>query len=136
MLTGRAQSIHPSTNTISVMNASDYPRTFDEVTQLDLSFIDDKWSADMLRDAMRAVVVAQQLPEISKRELDVWNYLSVYDPPASHGFMFSSDPVVDKVVASMEVGHSGSSMAFTMRHLQRVAQIGVSGYRKGYLDKN
>ena len=115
------------------MSALEYPRTFDEVTQLDLSFIKDKWSADMLRDAMRAVVVAQQLPEISKRELDVWNYLSKYEPPASHGFMFSSDPVVDKVVASMEVGHSGSSMAFTMRHLQLVAQIGVSKYREGYL---
>ena len=115
------------------MSASDYPRTFDEVTQLDLSFIHDKWCADMLRDAMRAVVVAQQLPEISKRELDVWNYLSKYDPPASHGFMFSSDPVVGKVVNAMEVGHSGSSMAFTMRHIQRVAQVGVAGYRREYI---
>jgi hypothetical protein len=82
---------------------------------------------------MRAVVVAQQLPEISKRELDVWNYLSKYDPPASHGFMFSSDPVVGKVVNAMEVGHSGSSMAFTMRHIQRVAQVGVAGYRREYI---
>lgn len=111
----------------------DYPRTFDEVAQLDLSFINDKWSADMLRDAMRAVVVVQQTPEISTKEIDIWKYLSKYEPHQSQGFMFSTDPLVDRVKSEMEVSHSGCSMAYVMRHLQLVAKIGVSKYREGYI---
>ena len=110
-----------------------YPRTKQEVDATDLSFISDSWSADMLRDAMHAVVTVQTYPEFSSSEIDLWRFLSTYDPPSSQGFMFSSHPIMDKIIAATQVGHSGSSMAFTMRHLQFMAKHGVQGYREEYL---
>jgi hypothetical protein len=95
--------------------------------------LDDKWAADMLRDAMNAVVLAQEDAEILKREIDVWNYLSTYEPPRGEGFMFSrGDIVVERVQYNMQVGHSGGSMAHTMRHIQLLAKIGLPEYRNGY----
>lgn len=112
---------------------SKYPRSLQEVAALDLSFLDDKWAADMLRDAMNAVVLAQEDAEILKREIDVWNYLSTYEPPRGEGFMFSrGDIVVERVQYNMQVGHSGGSMAHTMRHIQLLAKIGFPEYRNGY----
>lgn len=112
---------------------SKYPRSLQEVAALDLSFLDDKWAADMLRDAMNAVVLAQEDAEILKQEIDVWNYLSTYEPPRGEGFMFSrGDIVVERVQYNMQVGHSGGSMAMTMRQLQLLAKIGLPEYRNGY----
>lgn len=108
------------------------PRTKDEVANLDLTFIPDSWCADMLRDAMNAVVLTQLDPEISKNETDVWAYVSAYEPPAGEGFMFSRDKVIDRIRENMQVSHSGSSMAFTLRHLELVTKIGLSKYREGY----
>jgi hypothetical protein len=111
---------------------SKYPRSLQEVAAIDLSFLDDKWAADMLRDAMNAVVLAQEDAEIIKREIDVWTYLSTYEPPRGEGFMFSrGDLVVERVQYNMKVGHSGGSMAMTMRQLQLLAKIGFPEYRNG-----
>jgi hypothetical protein len=110
-----------------------YPRTLQEVTALDLSFLGDDWAADMLRDAMNAVVLAQEKPEIIREKIDVWTYLSTYEPPRGEGFMFSrGDLVVESVQYNMQIGHSGSSMAMTMRQLQLLAKIGFPEYRDGY----
>lgn len=113
-----------------------YPRSLQEVAALDLSFLNDDWAAEMLRDAMRAVVLAQENPKIIERGIDAWTYLSTYDPPSGQGFMFSrGDLVVDSVRNNMQVGHSGNSMAYTLRHLQLLAGIGFPEYRNGYLTK-
>ena len=115
---------------------SKYPRSLQEVAALDLSFLKDKWAADMLRDAMNAVVLAQENPKILEKKIDAWTYLSTYEPPRGEGFMFSrGDLVVESVQYNMKVGHSGGSMALTMRHLQLLAKIGLPEYRKGYLNK-
>ena len=115
---------------------SKYPRSPQEVAALDLSFLNDTWAADMLRDAMNAVVLAQEKPEIIKQKIDVWTYLSTYEPPSGQGFMFSrGDLVVESVQHNMQVGHSGGSMAHTMRHLQLLAKIGFPQYREGYTKK-
>lgn len=112
---------------------SKYPRSLQEVAALDLSFLNDSWAADMLRDAMNAVVLSQENPKIIERGIDAWTYLSTYDPPQGQGFMFSSgDLVVDSVRNNMQVGHSGNSMAYTLRHLQLLAKIGFPEYRNGY----
>lgn len=112
---------------------SKYPRSLQEVAALDLSFLDDKWAADMLRDAMNAVVLAQENPKILQQKIDVWTYLSTYEPPRGEGFMFSrGDIVVESVQYNMQVGHSGGSMAMTMRQLQLLAKIGFPEYRNGY----
>jgi hypothetical protein len=116
---------------------SKYPHSLQEVAELDLSFMKDEWLADMLRDAMNAVVLAQENPEIIKRKIDVWTYLSTYEPPSGEGFMFSrGDIVVESVQNHMQVGHSGGSMAGTMRHLQLLAKIGLPEYREGYLNNS
>jgi hypothetical protein len=112
---------------------SKYPRSLQEVAALDLSFLNDTWAADMFRDGMNAVVLAQENPKIMERGIDVWNYLSTYEPPRGEGFMFSrGDIVVESVQYNMQVGHSGCSMAVTMRHLQLLAKIGFPEYRNGY----
>ena len=113
---------------------SKYPRSLQEVAALDLSFLGDKWAADMLRDAMNAVVLAQENAEIIQRKIDAWTYLSTYEPPRGEGFMFSrGDVVVEAVQYNMQVGHSGGSMAMTMRQLQLLAKIGFPEYRDAYL---
>jgi len=115
---------------------SKYPRSLQEVADIDLSFLKDSWAADMLRDAMNAVVLAQEKPEIIQKKIDVWTYLSTYEPPSGEGFMFSrGDLVVESVQYNMQVGHSGGSMALTMRHLQLLAKIGLPEYRNGYVKK-
>ena len=113
-----------------------YPRSLQEVAALDLSFLKDNWAADMLRDAMNAVVLAQENPKILEQKIDVWTYLSTYEPPSGEGFMFSrGNLVVESVQHHMQVGHSGNSMALTMRHLQLLAKIGFPEYRNGYVKK-
>lgn len=110
-----------------------FPRTQSEVAEIDLSFINDSWCADMLRDGMNAIVLSQCDPAINAKEIDVWNYLSTYEPPCGEGFMFSrGNMVITCIQANMQTGHSGNSMAFTMRHLQLLAKIGISKYRDGY----
>ena len=114
-----------------------YPRSLQEVAALDLSFLNDNWAADMLRDAMNAVVLAQEKPEILQKGIDAWTYLSTYEPPRGEGFMFSrGDIVVESVQQKLQVGHSGGSMALTMRHLQLLAKIGFPKYRDGYTKKS
>lgn len=116
------------------MENTPFPRTREDADTIDLSFIPDKWCADMLRDALHAVVSAQTSQEISSKEIDVWNYLSSYEPPSGEGFMFSrGDPVISRIQTNMQIGHSGSTMALTMRNLQLLAKIGVSKYREGYI---
>jgi len=113
---------------------SKYPETLQEVAALDLSFLGDKWAADMLRDAMNAVVLSKEKPEIIRQKIDVWTYLSTYEPPRGEGFMFSrGDLVVEAVQYNMQVGHSGGSMAMTMRQLQLLAKIGFPEYRDAYI---
>jgi hypothetical protein len=118
---------------VEVVEESKYPRSLQEVAALDLSFLKDSWAADMLRDAMNAVVLAQENPQILQKGIDAWTYLSTYEPPSGEGFMFSrGDIVVESVQQKMQVGHSGNSMAMTMRHLQLLAKIGFPEYRNGY----
>jgi hypothetical protein len=136
MLTGVESVIVEVPPTPRVEEESKYPRSLQEVAALDLSFIKDNWAADMLRDAMNAVVLAQEKPEIIKQGIDVWTYLSTYEPPSGEGFMFSrGNLVVESVQYNMQVGHSGNSMALTMRHLQLLAKIGFPEYRDGYTIK-
>lgn len=126
-------AVIPPTPRAEVEEESKYPRSLQEVAALDLSFLKDSWAADMLRDAMNAVVLAQENPKILEQKIDVWTYLSTYEPPRGEGFMFSrGDLVVESVQHHMQVGHSGSTMAITMRNLQLLAKIGFPEYRNGY----
>jgi hypothetical protein len=113
--------------------SSKFPHSLQEVAAVDLSFIKDDWVEGMIRDAMNAVVLAQENPQILEKGINVWDYLSTYEPPCGEGFMFSrGDPVVESVQQNMQTGHSGCTMASTMRHLQLLAKIGLPKYREWY----
>lgn len=109
-----------------------WPLTFDAVRDCDLSYFNDKWSEDMVRDGMRAILRANEVASIKTREINVWKYLSQYSPPDGRGFMFSggSDDIVSQVQYHMETGHSGCSMGWTMRHIEFIAKNGLPEHRK------
>ena len=113
-----------------------WPITLNAVESCDLSYMNDKWSEDMIRDGMRSVFRVGQLPDIQAKEICVWTHLSKYSPPANRGFMFSygDDPIVTLVSDNMEVGHSGGSMGWTMRQIEFIAKNGVPAHRKIMLE--
>ncbi len=111
---------------------SSLPNTIDEVNNLDLDYI-DQWERDMIKDGMRAVVRANN--KLRNREINAWTYLSTFNPPSSHGFMFCDDHIVSLIQGEMEVGHSGSSMAWTMRIIELIAKEGYSALKIYYSNK-
>ena len=112
-----------------------WPLTSEAVRDCDLSYLNDKWSEDMIRDGMRAILLAGELPEIKAKEINVWKYLSQYSPPSDRGFMFSmgDDDIITQVQNNMEVGHSGCSMGWTMRQIEFIAKNGVPAHRAMFL---
>ena len=57
--------------------------------------------------------------------LEAWEFLKSYEPPANSGFMFDSNPQVLTImnaICQVNPDHSGSSMAFTMRKMQQIAR--------------
>ena len=113
-----------------------WPLTLDEVRDCDLSYLNDNHSADMIRDGMRAIILAGELPEIKAKEINVWKYLSEYSPPSGRGFQFSSgdDNIVSLVQNNMLTGHSGCSMGWTMRQIEFIAKNGVPTHRETFLE--
>lgn len=108
------------------------PRTTSQVSECDLSYIKDQWSADMIRDGMNAIVEASAGDMLKNKEMNAWDYLSHYSPPSSHGFMFSDDKIVGEIMKYMNVSHSGSSYGYTMRNLEFIAKNGIDKHREMY----
>ena len=109
-----------------------WPLTLDAVRDCDLSYLNDKWSEEMIKDGMRSILRVGQLPEVLNKEINVWAYLSNYSPPADRGFMFSygDDRIVTLVGDNMETGHSGCSMGWTMRNIEFIAKNGLPAHRE------
>ena len=107
-----------------------FPRTHLEVNNLDLSFMNEKHSEDMIRDIMNAVISVQE--SVRHREIDVWEYLHNYSPPSNTGFMFCDDDIVNRISHFSNMGHSGSSFAWTMRQLEFIAKNGLLALRELY----
>jgi hypothetical protein len=92
---------------------------------------------DNVRDGIAAVIKTTQ-----QRESCAWTYLCDNPPDKSTGYMFSSDsictvingnmfsdnPMFSAILNNMQVGHSGSSYAWTMRNLQYIATHGIDAY--------
>ena len=113
-----------------------WPLTLDEVRDCDLSYLNDKWSEDMVRDGMRSIIRVGELPEMKAKETNVWEYLSKYSPPSNRGFMFSygDNRIVTLVGENMETGHSGASMGWTMRNIEFIAKNGLPAHRTRILN--
>lgn len=76
----------------------------------------DEQSEQMCQSAFNAVVNA-----------DGWDYLKNFDPNPETGFMFNSDPQMNRLMDAIDRAnpiHSGFSMGWTMRQLEQVAKSG------------
>jgi hypothetical protein len=113
-----------------------WPLTLDAVSDCDLSYLNDKWSEDMIRDGMRAILITGDLPQVKSKEINVWKYLSEYSPPPHRGFQFSAgdDAIVTLVQDNMKIGHSGCSMGWTMRQIEFIAKNGLPAHRELFLE--
>jgi hypothetical protein len=114
-----------------------WPLTMEAVEACDLSYMNDSWSEDMIRDGMRAIIRAGHYcsdPAVDPNS--VWTHLSNYSPPSDRGFMFSygDDRLVTLVQDNMEIGHSGCSMGWTMRQIEFIAKNGAPAHRESFLE--
>jgi hypothetical protein len=114
-----------------------WPETQSLINECDLSYVNDKWSEDMIRDGMRAILITGDLPQVKSKEINVWKYLSEYSPPPHRGFQFSAgdDAIVTLVQDNMKIGHSGCSMGWTMRQIEFIAKNGLSAHRAMFLSR-
>jgi hypothetical protein len=92
-----------------------YPVSMDDAR---LSGIDSN-----VHDGINAVIKTTQ-----QRESCTWTYLCDNPPSERTGYMFSDNPVFSAIISHMQVGHSGSSYAWTMRNLQYIATHGLDAY--------
>lgn len=130
-------SVHMERPPVTTADEEEYwPLTLESVNQCDLSYFNDKWSEDMIRDGMRAILLASELPEVRDKEINVWKHLSQYSPPSNRGFQFSygDDSIVTLVQDNMKTGHSGASMGWTMRNIEFIAKNGLPAQRARFLN--
>jgi hypothetical protein len=129
-------SVHMERPPVTANEEEYWPLTLNSVEQCDLSYFNDKWSEDMIRDGMRSILLVGQLPEVSAKEINVWKHLSQYSPPSDRGFMFSygDDRIVTLVGDNMKTGHSGASMGWTMRNIEFIAKNGLPAHRARFLN--
>lgn len=75
----------------------------------------DQHQAKMLQDADDAIT-----------SCGLWEWLGEYKPEKDRGFMFSDHPNLDKINSEMKMYdlHSGSSYAWTMHTMQKIARLG------------
>jgi hypothetical protein len=78
---------------------------------------------DNVRDGIEAVIKTTH-----QRESCMWSFLRDNPPSDATGYMFSDNPGFGAVMNNMQVGHSGSSYAWTMRNLQYIATHGLDAY--------
>jgi len=113
------------------MDYTTLPRTINELDNLDLSYINDNWNKNMIRDGMQAIIRTQE--NLKNQELDIWKYLHDYSTDGGKGFMFSNNEIVNLIVNNMETSHSGSSLGFTMSQLEFIAKFGIESFRQSYI---
>ena len=111
-----------------------WPETLDAARDCDLTCLKCEHSVHMVRDGLCAVIRVSDSPEFRSREMtanQVWTHLAQYTPEDGKGFMFSADDaIVMRVQQNMEIGHSGSSMGWTMRQIEFIAKNGLPAYRE------
>ncbi len=87
---------------------------------VDFSFIKDDSSRYYVQDAYNAISAVD----------GGWAFLKEFIPAANEGFMFSRHPMLDKINALLDDGHSGASYGWTMRQMEHIAKYGLEEYKK------
>jgi len=107
---------------IPPFNPENYP------VEVDFSFIRDEWIKEMY---LRAYIV------ITREEK--WKFIHDYNPSSVLGFMWTENSeiinLMDKIDKNYQ-GHSGSSLAFTMRIMQFIGVYGYNGFNEEYVRWN
>ena len=87
----------------------------------DFSMIRDEITRMAYEDMYAAITKAEAWPDMKKE-------------PSGSGFMFSSDPHIGRIYSKLtdRVGHSGASIACTMRAMQHLAQTSWSSFIAPY----
>ena len=86
---------------------------------VDFSFIADDASRYYVEDGYKAVSAVD----------GGWAFLKEFIPAANEGFMFSKHPMLDKINAFLDDGHSGASYGWTMREMEYIAKHGLESYK-------
>jgi len=73
---------------------------------------------------------------ISQTEL--WDWMKSYTPPRDKGFMFASEPELDRIQNKMSEdpisgNHSGSSYGSMMRSMEYIAKNGYEAFKQEVL---
>lgn len=91
----------------------------------DFSFINDRWFRDMIEDGYQAVTATE----------GGWDFFKEWTPPADKGYMWSTHPKMTEITRNMKLyeDHSGSTLAMTMKSMQKIARLGWNGYVEEYL---
>jgi hypothetical protein len=92
-----------------------------------------------IRDTLTRCNIANGHRAVSLLEL--WSWLKDFEPADNEGFMWSKHPNITKIGNKMHElpdspGHSGSSFAFTMRHLEYIAKNGMDQYKTFMTSEN
>jgi len=86
----------------------------------DFSFISSDHQRNMIENAYNAISIAEK-----------WEFLKTFEPNPDEGFMFTKNETANKLMNYIDTvykeGHSGGSMAWTMRVMQIIAREGVEG---------
>lgn len=90
---------------------------------MDFSFIKSKDTRALISNGYCAV-----------DQLELWSWLKDFTPNDNEGFMWSGHPNIYQIMKKMDSlpnppEHSGSSFAFTMRHLEYIAKNGMDSYK-------
>jgi hypothetical protein len=85
-------------------------------------YVEDNWTRDMLINMFKAITITE-----------TWDFVS--RDPGKGGFMFSDSPDLKRIMEASEkctpqIGHSGASFALTMRHMQFIANNGITLHEK------
>ena len=106
-------------STLPHFNPENYP------AEVDFSFIGDEMFRRMLLSAYNVITREEK-----------WKYLHDYNPPSTEGFLWSQNidlcllmGIIDKEYN----GHSGGSLAFTMRRMQFISVYGYNEFKNEWV---
>ena len=92
----------------------------------DFSFLDSN-EKNMIQSAYKTL-----------NRLNKWDYMRRYNPSNQLGYMFDKDETIDEITNAIDndyqMGHSGFSMAFTMRNIQYIAKNGFEKYKEHLME--
>ena len=103
-------------------NPENYP------TEVDFSFVRDEMFKQILLSAYNVITREEK-----------WKFMHDYNPPSDEGFMWSENIEINNLMDKINIdypGHSGGSMAFTMRRMQFIGVYGYNSFKEEWIRWN